>query len=527
MVRKIWMTPVVPVLVTLIAASIFIAGLSPSLAKAQPATPTPLLLYLPLTSSDTGAANATPQPLELRSTRTVRGLLGAIEPTGGGPFASYLRTTNDQRYFLTGSTQAIEQQIARLREQEVAAQVWGTLYTYVDPATGATNAQLIANRLLVSDSDALRPTNAPPLAVAKFDRINLHAGPQNSFASVGQVTRGEACPIVGQNAQGTWWLLECADGTRGWINALLVNTQGSTESLSTARLATATPRPAPPTATPVPATPTAVAPPTNVWRASYFANRNLSGAPVATSSPSLLSFNWGQGAPAENLPADGFSARFERAFDLDSNYYQISVRADDGVRVYLDDQLVIDRWSSGTGQPTSVSRRLTGRHTLRVEYYEASGMASLRFNLTPLEQAPVWQATYYSGTNLSGAPLLSRREPRGVNPLDYDWGSGSPLDGTVARTQPVDNFSARWRGQFRFAAGDYRFRAVADGGVRVYLDGLLVIDEWSDGATSASNVFRNVGAGEHTVTVEYYERSGEAAVRVSWLRVGDFGDGGN
>ena len=85
MVRKIWITPVVPGLVTLIAASIFIAGLSPSLAKAQPTTPTPDLFYLPLTSSNAGAASATPQPLELRSTRTVRGLLGAIEPTGGGP----------------------------------------------------------------------------------------------------------------------------------------------------------------------------------------------------------------------------------------------------------------------------------------------------------------------------------------------------------------------------------------------------------------------------------------------------------
>ena len=227
----------------------------------------------------------------------------------------------------------------------------------------------------------------------------------------------------------------------------------------------------------------------------------MSGAPAATSRPSLLSFNWGQGAPADNLPVDGFSARFERTFDLDSNYYQIGVRADDGVRVYLDDQLVIDRWDRGTGRASSVSRRLTGRHTLRVEYYEGSGMASLRFNLTPLEQSPAWQATYFSGTNLSGAPLLTRREPRSVNPLDYNWGVGSPLDGTVARARPVDNFSARWRGQFRFTAGDYRFRAIADGGVRVYLDGLLVIDEWSAGETNDRNVFRNVGAGEHTVTV--------------------------
>ena len=263
MSHKFSIAPLSLALVTLIAASIFAAAVSTTSVHAQPAaTPTPALLYLPITSGNTGST--TSQPLELRSTRPVNALLGAIEPTGGGPFDSYLRTTSDQRYFLVGATASVEQQIARLREQEVAAQVWGTLYTYVDPATGATNAQLVANRLVVSNSDALRPADTPPLAVAKFDRINLHAGPQNSFASVGRVTRGEACPIVGQNERGTWWLIECADGARGWINALLVNTQGNTDSLSTAQLATATPQSAPPTATPVPPTATALAPPTNV-----------------------------------------------------------------------------------------------------------------------------------------------------------------------------------------------------------------------------------------------------------------------
>ena len=65
-----------------------------------------------------------------------------------------------------------------------------------------------------------------------------------------------------------------------------------------------------------------------------------------------------------------------------------------------------------------------------------------------------------------------------------------------------------------------------DDGARLFIDGIRVIDAWSDGYKEVSNVFYGVGEGNHQITVEYYERTGGAAVRAWWWR-GVSGGGGS
>src|SRR5262249_40998697 len=139
-----------------------------------------------------------------------------------------------------------------------------------------------------------------------------------------------------------------------------------------------------------------------------------------------------------------------------------------------------------------------------------------------VSSSEAWQASYYSGTNF-GAPLLSRGEARGgTYPLNYNWGSGSP-----APQVPVDQFSARWTGSFSFEGGDYTFHATSDDGVRVYIDGIQIINQWQNGLwTDVHNTFRNLGAGNHQIIVEYYEAYGDAQIRVWWERLGGGGGGG-
>ncbi|HXF63640.1 MAG TPA: PA14 domain-containing protein, partial [Caldilineaceae bacterium] len=106
------------------------------------------------------------------------------------------------------------------------------------------------------------------------------------------------------------------------------------------------------------------------------------------------------------------------------------------------------------------------------------------------------------------------------NPLDYNWGSSSPLPDQLGD----DFWSARWTGTFHFDDGNFVFQAHADDGVRVWLDGYLVIDQWVDGYKEVTNRFLGVGQGEHTVQVEYYERSGLASLRLWWFKeAGAFG----
>jgi hypothetical protein len=116
-------------------------------------------------------------------------------------------------------------------------------------------------------------------------------------------------------------------------------------------------------------------------------------------------------------------------------------------------------------------------------------------------------AEYRNNTDLSGAPVLSRCE----SAIDHDWGTNRPGPGVN-----VDNFSARWTGQFAFAGGSYTFNSTTDDGVRVYVDGSLLIDGWQDGAATTRTASTTLTPGTHAVKVEYYEHTGEAEARVSW-----------
>ena len=109
---------------------------------------------------------------------------------------------------------------------------------------------------------------------------------------------------------------------------------------------------------------------------------------------------------------------------------------------------------------------------------------------------------------LSGSPAVSRCEGA---PINYDWGTGSP-DPSV----PIDGFSARWTGSFDFAGGSTTFTATADDGIRVYVDGSLVIDKWIDQSATTYTATRTLTAGAHQVKIEYYENDGDAVAKVNW-----------
>lgn len=118
-----------------------------------------------------------------------------------------------------------------------------------------------------------------------------------------------------------------------------------------------------------------------------------------------------------------------------------------------------------------------------------------------------FRGTYFSDKNLTTQVL--QRQDAAVN---FNWGTGSPASGIGA-----DNFSVRWEGDWSFAtAGTYRFSTTSDDGSRVYVDGNLVVNHWSDhGATTLTGDV-SLTAGTHRVKVEYYEASGGASANVSW-----------
>jgi hypothetical protein len=130
--------------------------------------------------------------------------------------------------------------------------------------------------------------------------------------------------------------------------------------------------------------------------------------------------------------------------------------------------------------------------------------------VSPGHTDPAWAASYWANQSLSGTPVLQRSEAA----VDYDWGSGSPAPGV-----PADGFSARWTRYFMVSAGTYRFTATSDDGIRVWVDGTLLIDQWSVHSIQTNTADRYLNGDHHLVVVEYFEAAGAAVARLSFAPV--------
>jgi len=119
----------------------------------------------------------------------------------------------------------------------------------------------------------------------------------------------------------------------------------------------------------------------------------------------------------------------------------------------------------------------------------------------------VWRGEYYANPDLQGSPTLVRQDPT----LGFDWGSDPPAPGL-----PAEEFSVRWSQTVQFEEGLYDFHATMDDGMRVYVDGLLTIDEWRDEAERTVTASRHLSAGLHELQVEYYDRRHNAVANLWW-----------
>jgi uncharacterized protein YgiM (DUF1202 family) len=151
---------------------------------------------------------------------------------------------------------------------------------------------------------------------------------------------------------------------------------------------------------------------TGPWTAQYYANATLGGTPTLIQTESSPTHDWGTGSPVASIPADNFSARWTSTQTLEAGTYQISVRADDGVRVYVDGRAAINQFGPATGQTYTVSVDLSaGQHNFMVEYVEFGGLAFLNYTLVrqgggvpPPSGGPAMTVTGAFRLNVRAAP---------------------------------------------------------------------------------------------------------------------------
>ena len=117
------------------------------------------------------------------------------------------------------------------------------------------------------------------------------------------------------------------------------------------------------------------------------------------------------------------------------------------------------------------------------------------------------KARYFKGMDLSGEPVLTRTE----GSINHNWG-GEIVAGLA------DGVSARWTANLEVPFTEtYKLITTSDDGVRLWFDGRLVIDNWTDHGTADNMVSVNLVAGQvYSIRMEWYENTGGAVAQLSW-----------
>jgi uncharacterized protein YraI len=340
-----------------------------------------------------------------------------------------------------------------------------------------------------------------PAGTVNTTLANVRSGPGTGYGVVAQAPFGSVFTITGRNQAGDWLQVCCIGGTSGWIYGPLLVVEGSLAGVPVigAGFPNSTPTPVPPATF-------------QHWRGEYYANRNLQSSPVFVRDDRDINFHWGGASPGSGVPGTNFSVRWTRTMNFAAGNYTFYAQVDDGVRLYVDDILLIDDWRESSIRTLSqtFNQLGAGQHTIRVEYFQAGGDSLAVVWWEETGSFPEWKGEYWTNIDLQGSPAVVRNDVQ----LNFNWGLGSP-DPAI----PADNWSARWTRRVYFEPGDYEFSVNVDDGVRVSLDGRLIIDEWHDVNTWTNYTVPVRGLqGQHTIRVDYYARGGIAYCQLSWYK---------
>ena len=260
----------------------------------------------------------------------------------------------------------------------------------------------------------------------------------------------------------------------------------------------------------------------------------LFGSYVTTRTDATVNFTWGYGSPGGNVGADNFSVRWTGEVTTPvTGWYQFSTFSDDGVRLWVGNQLLIDNWTDhGPTTDTSGAVWLNEgqRYAIRLEYYEGGVWSTIQLqwaypgqSTQVIPQAMLSSSGSGGGSGISGGSGLRGSYYSGlyaaflearVEAVDFNWGGGAP-----ASNVPADNFSVEWNGRIVApVTGTYYFSTVSDDGVRLLLGNQLVIDNWTNhGPTTDTGSAIWLEAGQsYPIRLNYYENSGGAVIQLQW-----------
>jgi alpha-glucosidase (family GH31 glycosyl hydrolase) len=219
-------------------------------------------------------------------------------------------------------------------------------------------------------------------------------------------------------------------------------------------------------------------------QADYFNNETLAGSPTLNRTDANIDFNWGTGSPGGSVTVDNFTVRWTGNITIPAVVGDVILAAtsDDGVRVWVDNQLCIDNWGPNDSVPTEaiVAIKAGQSHQLRVEFLELAGNAIMSLKWRPLTtaqtvwippgnwinawngavltgpmtdiyQAPLDQIPLYvrSGSIFAHAPEMQHTEERPWDVVTLDTYPSSTETGRTTLYEDDKLSTAYKQGQFR------------------------------------------------------------------------------
>ncbi|WP_442485392.1 PA14 domain-containing protein [Aeoliella sp. SH292] len=271
-------------------------------------------------------------------------------------------------------------------------------------------------------------------------------------------------------------------------------------------------------------------------KGEYFNSTSLTNLATTRVDQSInFTSGWNSTPPGTTVTGDAnYSIRWTGQVETPTaGNWTFFTTSNDGVRLWIDDQLVIDNWTTHIATENSGTLNLSaGWHSIRMEYFQQGGAAVATLSFQGPDQAKAIVPTsrlrtgastpppgptgdglegqYYNSTNLTG--LASTRVDSSVN-FTTGWNASPAGSGVTADAQ----YSVRWTGFVETpAAGDWTFYTTSNDGVRLWINEQLVIDNWTTHAATENSGTIALDAGWHSIRLEYFQQCGAAIITLSY-----------
>jgi len=304
-----------------------------------------------------------------------------------------------------------------------------------------------------------------------------------------------------------------------------------------------TPRPTyTPTPTPTPI-PTDKPMPTKIsfgtgLRGEYFDNIDLTNFKL-TRVDKTIDFFWGIKSPADEIRDDEtYSVRWTgKIRPFHSEEYTFHIVRDNGVRLWIDNKLIINKWDNETSfDDTGKIVLEAGKYyDIKLEYFNniGNGIVKLEWSSKSTEKSVVPSVCLYPSeaksyeSNLPGNGFglayeyfeednLTNFKEKGIDSvIDFNWGVGSPSK-SISKDQ---TYSIRWRGYIQAPYDeDYVFYVTYDDGASLWIGRQLLVDKWN---VSEINTVKTkaipLKAGEKVELLLLYHNNGLAGqIKLEW-----------